>query len=133
MAELLNALFPPIPASVRAARSRVHGCLHTHGVDRLADDAALLTSELVTNAVVHARTFVQISIDWDADRLRVQAGDRSPELPHLRPPTGQTQPGGLGLTLIAAIAQRWGFESRGGGKVVWFELDAPHSEDSPER
>jgi anti-sigma regulatory factor (Ser/Thr protein kinase) len=124
VSELFSGSFPPVARSVPDARHAVLECLHNTGLDDLACEAALLTSELVTNAVLHARTSVDLAVDWDGTSLRVQAADDS-----ARPPQPQaltdTKFSGRGLAIIAAVAKQWGFEpSDGAGKLVWFELDA---------
>jgi anti-sigma regulatory factor (Ser/Thr protein kinase) len=82
--------------SLREARQFVRDCPHGTAVN--IDDAVLLTSELATNAVIHAQPEV---------------------LPVLAPPTDN---GGRGLHLVEAIASRWGIESDPDHKLAWFEL-----------
>jgi anti-sigma regulatory factor (Ser/Thr protein kinase) len=90
----------------------------------LVDDATLLTTELAANAVRHSRTdHIELSIDWDDDRVRVAVADGSPVPPTVLHPD-PLAPGGRGLQLVDALATRWGFERRPEGKVVWFELSA---------
>ena len=123
MAELLRADLQPQPSSVRAARQAVRSELSEHGLERLADTAMLLTSELVTNAVRHARTRFGLWLDWNSERVRIEVEDDSPEPLHPKAES-RDQPGGLGLRLLATMASRWGFQhEQDNGKVVWFELD----------
>lgn len=86
------------------------------------DDAALLTTELAANAVRHATVDrFYLTLHCDADRVRVEVADGSLEPPVvLRPDPMATS--GRGLQLVDALADRWGFERREHGKVVWFEL-----------
>jgi anti-sigma regulatory factor (Ser/Thr protein kinase) len=86
--------------------------------------AHLLTTEVVTNAVVHGRGDVGLRILGDPQVLRVEVSDNSPELPRVRPLGAPTQRGGRGLHIVTAMATDWGVRSRGdaGGKTVWFEL-----------
>ena len=91
----------------------------------LSDTAALLTSELVTNAVLHGRSGLAVIALADADVVRVEVADGTPVMPRLRParPDGTT---GRGMQLIASLASRWGMrrlEAADYRKVVWFELD----------
>ena len=92
-------------------------------LDDLVEVVALLTSELVTNAVVHARTAFTVRATFDAPELRVEVRDGGPE--HMEPPTDDPYAeGGRGLLLVAALADRWGVTGRPDGKTVWFVLHA---------
>jgi anti-sigma regulatory factor (Ser/Thr protein kinase) len=89
----------------------------------LVDDALVLASELVTNAVRHGRADIELRIRADNDTVRVEVSDASPEPPRLVPAQTLTETG-RGLLILAAIATAWGTEPRpdGTGKTVWFEL-----------
>lgn len=84
-------------------------------------DAELLVSELVTNAVLHARSAAQVDVGLDAGVLRVQVCDANTSPPRLRN-YGAEAVTGRGLHLVDRIADRWGVETRPDGKCVWFEL-----------
>jgi anti-sigma regulatory factor (Ser/Thr protein kinase) len=86
--------------------------------------AHLLTTEVVTNAVVHGRGAVGLRILGDPHVLRVEVSDDGPDLPRLRPLVAPTQRGGRGLHIVTAMATDWGVQPRidGSGKTVWFEL-----------
>jgi transcriptional regulator with XRE-family HTH domain/anti-sigma regulatory factor (Ser/Thr protein kinase) len=85
------------------------------------DDAALLTSELVTNSVTHAESeWIELDIMLAADRLRVEVADESRE--PIRPRTPSID-GGWGLTLVGQLATRWGVERLPSGKKIWVEFD----------
>ena len=90
------------------------------GVDR--DAAGLLTSELVTNAIRHAGTPVELLARVN-DALRVEVTDGRPELSV----TARDAPGfsvsGRGLHLVDELASRWGVQQNRATKTVWFELD----------
>jgi anti-sigma regulatory factor (Ser/Thr protein kinase) len=93
-------------------------------------DLHLLTTELVTNAVLHAGAGVSEAIELrvasGADSLRVWVTDpgRGAETPHVEEPDPEI-PGGMGLYLVEQISSRWGAERLGGGaNRVWFELAA---------
>lgn len=112
--------FPPARTSPRAARQFVHGLLA--GVpDDESDLALVLTSELVTNAVVHARTDVDVRVELGDGLVRVTVRDGDGHLPHPRvvPPDAA---GGRGLHLVRALASSWGVDRDPGGKIVWFVL-----------
>lgn len=84
----------------------------------------LLTSELVTNAVVHGRPPIELVVSIEARAIRVSVHDNSAA--PLRPRTATAADvGGRGLALVDALAQRWRTDAdrSGPGKTVWFELD----------
>jgi anti-sigma regulatory factor (Ser/Thr protein kinase) len=86
------------------------------------DDAVLVASELVGNAVRHTRATGSATLDvsWDVDSsgVRVCVGDPSDEQPHLRI-VGDDEPKGRGLKIVAAMADEWGVERGARGKTVW--------------
>jgi anti-sigma regulatory factor (Ser/Thr protein kinase) len=85
---------------------------------------AILTSELVTNAVVHARTRIQVGVSTLDGDVVVSVGDEHPAAP--KPlPLNDAAIGGRGLALVGALATEWGVEwahNGEGGKTVWFLL-----------
>ncbi|WP_184911248.1 SpoIIE family protein phosphatase [Streptomyces luteogriseus] len=103
-----------------------------HLTDRLADDAALVVSELVTNAVVHAGTDVEMECRLEGDTpdtaaLVVEVSDQhpsraprgsEPETPHDTPEYGR------GLRLVGSLSEAWGITYRTGRKTVWARLPA---------
>ena len=107
--------------SVPLARSVVIDFLRRNGRDNAVDVASLLTSELVTNAVVHGATTVGLLATLSSHRLRVEASDRSVKPPVVRRASaGDTD--GRGLVVVASLATDWGYEVNPTGKSVWFEL-----------
>jgi anti-sigma regulatory factor (Ser/Thr protein kinase) len=98
---------PAEPSSVRAARVFVTRLLREWGCDGLAETAALLTSELATNVVLHARTPFAVVVAKTLDGARVDVLDRSRVSPVLRGHDLQA-PTGRGLALIASLASSWG-------------------------
>jgi anti-sigma regulatory factor (Ser/Thr protein kinase) len=87
-------------------------------------DAALLTSELVTNAVAHTSTpvKVEVKVERTPDRARVEVYDGSRVPPTFKPLTLDRE-SGRGLAIVDAIADAWGVAPVDDhGKVVWFEL-----------
>jgi anti-sigma regulatory factor (Ser/Thr protein kinase) len=87
------------------------------------DDMAvlgLLTSELVTNGVLHARTELTYSIAVTPDLVLVAIGDGSTTPPD--PPVGSTPATGRGMHLLISLAHTWGVLVTAGGKVVWFTI-----------
>ena len=90
----------------------------------LVDTATLLTSETVTNAVLHAGTDIEIAVHRSADRVRIDVADHSPLIPVAKQFAADAATG-RGLVLLQAMAAAWGVEVGPEGKVVWFELVAP--------
>ncbi|KQX63018.1 MULTISPECIES: SpoIIE family protein phosphatase [unclassified Streptomyces] len=124
------ASFEPVGRSVATARAFVRDTLQGWGFADIIDDAVVLTSELVTNAVVHAGTHADVLCLRSADGVRVEVSDRYPEreIPlqgSLATMGSPDREGGRGLQLCAAIAGRWGVEYTPTHKQVWFQLDLP--------
>lgn len=91
-----------------------------------SDDVLLLTSEAVTNSVVHASTdSVGVSL-WRSDgHVHVSVTDNDPEQPAMQPADPATV-GGFGVRLIDLLADDWGVaQTRDDGKCVWFEVPLP--------
>jgi anti-sigma regulatory factor (Ser/Thr protein kinase) len=115
-------LQPDHTAAVRARRF-VTTTLHSWQLDDLAADAQLLVSELVTNAVLHARSVTRVEIVRTGDHVRVSVCDTSASQPRVRD-YGPDAVTGRGMLLVDRIAQRWGVRALDEGKCVWFEIDA---------
>lgn len=112
---------PPTPRSARIARSFVISKLHEWHRDELADTAELLTSELVTNAVVHAKTAMRLDVRANDDGVVVAVEDSGEGVPAVYDANPRDL-GGRGLMLVAELSQDWGVEPRSGHKRVWFRL-----------
>jgi anti-sigma regulatory factor (Ser/Thr protein kinase) len=113
---------PPDHTAAARAREFVARTLHSWECDGSVADAELLVSELVTNAILHARSSATVSIERDPV-LRVAVCDQSTAVPRVRN-YGPTAVTGRGMLLVDRIARRWGVEVSGNGKCVWFEIDA---------
>ena len=117
----------PVPSSVGIARSFVRDTLTDLDQDG-QDVAELLTSELVTNAILHARTPVELGVVIDVDRALVCVADLLPSGPELTVrPHSQDRPGGRGLALVADLSDAWGTTAYAAGKTVWFVIRAGRS------
>ena len=81
----------------------------------------LLTSELLSNAYLHARSATVVTVSLLDRTLRVEVADDSQTHPAPRE-AGPSASGGRGMRLIDTIAQRWGVQQHADGKSVWFEL-----------
>ena len=116
--------FPSDERSVPQARWFVRRELEAWGAPDVVDTAALVTSELVTNAVLHAGTTVRVAVRLDDFRLRVEVQDLHPgrALPvgPARPPDDSEH--GRGLLITAAVATSWGVDYTDTTKRVWLEI-----------
>ncbi|MDQ1396675.1 MAG: hypothetical protein QOG64_1934 [Acidimicrobiaceae bacterium] len=108
--------------SARRARAFVASTLEDWGLTRLVDVATLLTSELVTNAVLHARSRIDLRMrQRPGGAVRVEVIDESFREPfRLQAPAEATA--GRGLAILDVLAARWGVDTLDTGKAVWFEL-----------
>jgi anti-sigma regulatory factor (Ser/Thr protein kinase) len=114
---------PPSTDSVPVARQFARRAAGDSSAD--VDTLVLLVSEVVTNAVLHARSDIRLDIQPAGELVRVEVHDGSPVEPrvhhfHLTSGTGR------GLRMLEQLARRWGVESDpAGGKIVWFEVGEP--------
>jgi len=120
----------PHPSSVSTARRMVRELLAGVGLADLLDDAALLMSELVTNAVIHAGSQVGVRGQVVDGVLRVEVTDASPHHPALRH-YAETAGTGRGLALLVALADDWGVIPAPESKTVWFELGGDTPSGAP--
>ena len=119
----------PVPASVGVARRFVRDLLDGVDQDSL-DTVLLLSSELVTNAILHAHTPVELGVCVDGGRALVCVADRMPGSEPLTPRDHSgDRPGGRGLALVADLSDDWGTTTVTGGKTVWFTLPLSTSAD----
>lgn len=109
---------PTAPRLARTAVSRALGDLEKDVVER----AMLLTSELVTNGVLHAATPLTLTLRTDGDALRVEVEDRDRTLPVPVPEEQNGPHGGFGLHIVDRLAANWGCAPLDNGKSVWFEM-----------
>jgi serine phosphatase RsbU (regulator of sigma subunit)/anti-sigma regulatory factor (Ser/Thr protein kinase) len=126
--------FDPEPSAVAAARHFVRDRLVSWGLpggdDRVAD-AVLLASELVTNAVVHAGTQVQLTCRLSGTTVEVSVLDRHPArvIPDLPIAADVDRPSGRGLLLPAALSSSWGVTYAPETKAIWFRLGPDSTAD----
>ncbi len=116
-------MLSPHPTSVGAARRFVRDVLMTRRIsDGVVSTVELLTSEVVTNAIVHARSGPQLAVSVDGEVVRVAVRDSSPELPVRR--LGRLDDlSGRGVVIVEQLATSWGVDQeRNGAKRVWFEV-----------
>lgn len=112
---------PPRPGSAAVARHFVADALAATG-DEQREIAVLLTSELVTNALLYAQSPITVRVLQRGTTYRVGVRDESPV--ELRPRhVGIDATSGRGLSLVQQLSGTWGVdEFDGSGKEVWFEL-----------
>ena len=121
---IIAFILPGIPESVRIARFHVRAAFVFHDLGQLADDAAVITSELVTNAVQHACGDVTATIGVtvarprDSEAMIVAVSDSSTLAPvlHIAAPGSER---GRGLQIVESLSAHWGWHPEPGGKAVF--------------
>jgi Anti-sigma regulatory factor (Ser/Thr protein kinase) len=125
--------WPADSASVPEARRYAVQTLVGLLPDRL-DEIEVMVSELVTNAIIHARTAFTLRITTTAHEVRVEVSDQTPGTVHARR-AGPDELHGRGLQIVQTLADRWGVHDTGPhpGKSVWFSIDTgrPAHRQSP--
>jgi anti-sigma regulatory factor (Ser/Thr protein kinase) len=113
------------PDSAAEAR-RALGAVSDHLSQRRLEDAQLLVSELVTNAIRHAglarEQTIRLIVEIDDRGMRVEVCDRGPGFQLSEPAPDPSRPSGWGLYLVRELSDRWGID-RDVETRVWFELD----------
>jgi anti-sigma regulatory factor (Ser/Thr protein kinase) len=118
------------------ARARAWICLELTQLNRpeLIESSQLALSELVTNAILHAQTPIQVSVLTHGDSVRIEVQDGSPRRPATRT---QSRDGlepatvGRGIHIVEALAAEWGVRRDRQGKVVWFSPIASRELSQP--
>src|SRR5947209_9119482 len=124
---LISFLLPGIPESVRTARFHVRAALAFHGLDDYAEDAGIITSELVTNAVQHVRgdgiQTIGVTLARTSNPLTVTVivSDSSPDIPRRCDPPADGERG-RGLQVVEALSAHWGWHPQDSGKAVFAVL-----------
>jgi anti-sigma regulatory factor (Ser/Thr protein kinase) len=109
-----------VPEARRALRELLQGW----GRPGRSETAELLTSELVTNALVHTDDDAVLTAVVSPDGLRVEVRDSVPRRPRPCAQAADEGTHGRGLVLVQSLADAWGVRVQSAGKVVWFELGA---------
>ena len=126
-----DAQVPNRSDSVQAARAFLVRLLDGWGIaDDVIDDAALLTSELMANAVEHGAGDLNLKIEVNDGLLHVAVHDEADGIPKASP-ADPTSTAGRGLWIVESVARDWGSDSSGEepGKTVWFELKVSQGAD----
>lgn len=120
---------PRAAESTAIARRLVRTALSAWGMEELIDDAMLVVTELVSNAIEHSRLpSIRVIVARPAqDCVRIGVVDRSKVVPRMRTDSNGDKLGGRGLLLVDAVTDRWGTRLYGWGKQVWGELTCPRS------
>jgi anti-sigma regulatory factor (Ser/Thr protein kinase) len=122
--DTITMRFPAVPASGGSARRFVAAALRRWGAGPpLVEVATLLTSELVTNAYLHASTAARVVVRRvdGGTTFVVEVQDEGTGEVQLRPLTKESE-SGRGLQIVDALADRWGSGAAPDGSLVWFEL-----------
>lgn len=122
--------YTPLPHSITLARRRTASLVTEWGHPTLADEVALVISELTTNALLHGSIrgrLIRVRLTASSTVLRAEVSDpRGERVPDPRPaPTGADEQFGRGLHIVAALADRWWWEHRCVGKTVFAEWRLP--------
>src|SRR4051794_35208983 len=101
---------PDVSSPARARRFIVELCGATGMPAELCETAALLVSELVTNAIIHGKTSATIEVHRPPESLRVSVRDDNPVLPAVGTKPALNAESGRGLTIVSVLADAWGVE-----------------------
>ena len=112
---------PAVPRTAAVARALVHERLRAWRLEHLGDADLLLTSELVTNVLVHTADDPSLSVVRTSAGVQVTVVDRSPASPSRRRHSSLATTG-RGLHLLEALADEWGVRVLAPGKAIWFTV-----------
>ncbi len=130
-----QVMLPSALCAAGLARQQVRAALASWGLGRLEDTAALLATELVGNAVQHARhggNELMLRIADTGAWLRIDVSDNDPRPPQPHLPA-ELDESGFGLVLVEALAAKWGVDQATEGKTVWIELATGRADCPPSR
>ncbi|MGY0070709.1 ATP-binding protein [Streptomyces sp. QTS137] len=110
--------------AVPGSRHDLRHMLRHWGRPGQSETAELLTTELVTNALIHTDRAAVLTATVGPRGLRVEVRDFVDHEPRPRVPAADDGTHGRGLVLVESLADAWGIRAHGVGKAVWFELEA---------
>lgn len=116
----------PDLGDVAGARRFVHARLREWGCAAATEDASIVVSELVANALVHVRAWCDLSVGLRGNVLRIEVVDHGSAVPDLQEATVDDEHG-RGLVLVSLLCRAWGTEPHADGKRVWAELQVQRS------
>ena len=115
-----EAKFRPVALSVSQARAFVRGCLAVHGQRSLIEDARLVVSELLTNAVIDSRSPIKVRLERVRHHVVLTVKQRSPASPRLLVAGHARQVSGAGRRVLDYLTSSWGAApSRDGEESAW--------------
>lgn len=123
LGEIARLELPAAGSSPSRARKFVMGLLSDWDLPGCEDAVTLLVSELVTNALLHARTEMVVVLARADGCVRLEVSDRSIQSPVIRRYSLHAGTG-RGLQLVGSVARSWGVRLENGGKTVWAEIAA---------
>jgi anti-sigma regulatory factor (Ser/Thr protein kinase) len=121
---LIAFVLPSTPESVRIARFHIRAALGFHGLDEYANDAEIITSELVTNVVRHVcddgtdAIVVTLARVWYPTAVTVVVSDSSPQGPVVHDTSADSEQG-RGLQIVEALSAHWGWRREDSGKAIY--------------
>jgi anti-sigma regulatory factor (Ser/Thr protein kinase) len=115
---VLSVDLPPEPASAARARALARERFSRSCSRDTLDTIALLVTELVTNAILHARTTMQLTVETRPGVVRIAVEDESSDQPTVQHYASDAVTG-RGLALVEQLASSWGVEATANGKLVW--------------
>lgn len=112
------------PRTAAEARLFLSEALKSFGVEVDKDAAALMTSEIASNAIRHGKEPIDVSVSAEEQGLRVSVLDRGSgfDAEELRFDQGLEIEGGRGLRIVHALSSEWGVERSEDATEVWFRL-----------
>lgn len=113
--------FEPSAGAIRSTRNFVVQAGGSDGEDGFDAALALVTSELASNAVLHARTPFVVRVRSSPESVRIAVFDHDGALPAPRD-HGLGEVTGRGLAIVGSLAAEWGVEQEGAGKWVWADV-----------
>jgi anti-anti-sigma regulatory factor/anti-sigma regulatory factor (Ser/Thr protein kinase) len=118
----LTSSYPPTVETVAVSRRMVTDACRMWDIAHLVADAEVVVTELVSNAVLHAGTTLDLSVTYTGRNLHVAVRDRAVEPARLVGPMSVAEAGGRGLIIVEALAASWGCTPVRDGKVTWATL-----------
>jgi anti-sigma regulatory factor (Ser/Thr protein kinase) len=122
MGEQVRLRLPCNPLSPRRARHEVVDYLASKGCERRQADVELVVSELVTNAVLHASSEVEVCVGLGGDGMTIEVSDHGQEKIEAHPEVTVHDEFGRGLNLVRSVADDWGSRRGREGNTVWCRL-----------